>query len=231
MVVQPRRLISPHFIDGFTVDGRGAGVWAFPPKQSGNHVKNTLSTFQLSPQHMASTLQCMWGLLEACSACTLHICLTFCILRTKLLADPLLLGSALQLLLCLQVCLTETFWLAVALSPMFPNTYMVGMEIRVKVSDYVQDRVKALRAQHPGQYDNIACIRTNAMKHLPNFFRKGQASIDLLVVDDCLFQAHHKAGSKRTICFDVGLDNKEYFIIRVDRKWWVSEEVYVICDH
>uniref|UniRef100_G3MQC9 tRNA (guanine-N(7)-)-methyltransferase n=1 Tax=Amblyomma maculatum TaxID=34609 RepID=G3MQC9_AMBMU len=66
--------------------------------------------------------------------------------------------------------------LLVALSPMFPDTYMVGMEIRVKVSDYVQDRIKALRVKHPGQYENIACIRTNAMKHLPNFFRKGQLS-------------------------------------------------------
>ncbi|KAH7935908.1 hypothetical protein HPB52_014961 [Rhipicephalus sanguineus] len=63
---------------------------------------------------------------------------------------------------------------SIALSPMFPDTHMVGMEIRVKVSDYVQDRIKALRAQHPGQYRNVACIRTNAMKHLPNFFRKGQ---------------------------------------------------------
>jgi tRNA (guanine-N7-)-methyltransferase len=48
------------------------------------------------------------------------------------------------------------------------------MEIRVKVSDYVQDRIKALRIQHPGKYNNIACIRSNAMKYLPNFFKKGQ---------------------------------------------------------
>lgn len=64
--------------------------------------------------------------------------------------------------------------LLVQLSPMFPETLMVGMEIRVKVSDYVKDRVKALREQNPGKYQNIACIRTNAMKFLPNFFRKGQ---------------------------------------------------------
>ena len=51
------------------------------------------------------------------------------------------------------------------------------MEIRVKVSDYVQDRIKALRIQHPGKYNNIACIRSNAMKYLPNFFRKGQVNI------------------------------------------------------
>ncbi len=33
------------------------------------------------------------------------------------------------------------------LSPMFPDKLMVGMEIRVKVSDYVKDRIKALRQQ------------------------------------------------------------------------------------
>ena len=62
----------------------------------------------------------------------------------------------------------------VSLSPMFPDTLMVGMEIRVKVSDYVMDRISALRKQHEGQYQNIACIRTNCMKYLPNFFSKGQ---------------------------------------------------------
>ncbi|XP_077185069.1 tRNA (guanine-N(7)-)-methyltransferase isoform X1 [Paroedura picta] len=64
--------------------------------------------------------------------------------------------------------------LLVALSPLFPNTLMLGLEIRVKVSDYVRDRIQSLRVSHPGLYQNIACIRSNAMKHLPNFFRKGQ---------------------------------------------------------
>ncbi|KAM4796670.1 tRNA (guanine-N(7)-)-methyltransferase isoform 2-T2 [Rhinophrynus dorsalis] len=66
--------------------------------------------------------------------------------------------------------------LLVELSPLFPNTLMLGLEIRVKVSDYVQDRIKSLRASNPGQYQNIACIRSNAMKYLPNFFKKGQLS-------------------------------------------------------
>jgi len=64
--------------------------------------------------------------------------------------------------------------LLVGLSPLFPNKLMLGMEIRVKVSDFVKDRIKALREQNPGQYQNIACIRTNAMKYMPNFFEKGQ---------------------------------------------------------
>ncbi|XP_043939401.1 tRNA (guanine-N(7)-)-methyltransferase isoform X1 [Protopterus annectens] len=62
------------------------------------------------------------------------------------------------------------------LSPLFPNTLMVGLEIRVKVSDYVRDRIQSLREVHPGKYQNINCIRSNAMKYLPNFFKKGQLS-------------------------------------------------------
>ncbi|KAL2090677.1 hypothetical protein ACEWY4_012940 [Coilia grayii] len=66
--------------------------------------------------------------------------------------------------------------LLVELSPLFPDTLILGLEIRVKVSDYVQDRIKSLRAAEPGRYQNIACLRSNAMKYLPNFFTKGQLS-------------------------------------------------------
>lgn len=64
----------------------------------------------------------------------------------------------------------------VTLSPMFMDSMILGMEIRVKVSQYVIERIKALRANQPNCYDNIACIRTNAIKYLPNFFKKGQVS-------------------------------------------------------
>ncbi len=65
----------------------------------------------------------------------------------------------------------------VELSILFPEILMLGLEIRVKVSKYVQDRVTALRKLHPGSYNNIACIRGNAMKFLPNFFNKGQVRL------------------------------------------------------
>lgn len=66
--------------------------------------------------------------------------------------------------------------LLVELSPLFPDKLMLGLEIRVKVSDYVRDRIQSLRASEPGSYQNIACLRSNAMKYLPNFFSKGQLS-------------------------------------------------------
>ena len=64
--------------------------------------------------------------------------------------------------------------LLIELSARFPGTLSVGMEIRLKVSDFVRERIAALREQHPGQYTNISVIRTNSMKYMVNYFHKGQ---------------------------------------------------------
>ncbi|XP_012268767.2 tRNA (guanine-N(7)-)-methyltransferase [Athalia rosae] len=83
--------------------------------------------------------------------------------------------------------------LLVTLSTMFPENLILGMEIRVKVSDYVTDRIAALRLQHPGQYQNIACLRSNAMKYLPNYFQKGQLKKMFFLYPDPHFKkAKHK---------------------------------------
>jgi tRNA (guanine-N7-)-methyltransferase len=46
--------------------------------------------------------------------------------------------------------------------------------ILVQVTEYVKERILALRASNPGQYDNISVVRTNSMKYIPNYFRKAQ---------------------------------------------------------
>jgi hypothetical protein len=62
------------------------------------------------------------------------------------------------------------------------------MEIRVAVTRYVTDRIAASRQQQshlppgdpgkiPGGYNNVAVIRANSMKHMPNFFSRGQVSL------------------------------------------------------
>jgi tRNA (guanine-N7-)-methyltransferase len=81
--------------------------------------------------------------------------------------------------------------LLVDLAPFFPDTLMLGMEIRVQVTDYVQQRIEALRAMHSetGGYQNIAIIRANAMKFLPNFFHKGQVSFFSINSFKCLFRS------------------------------------------
>ncbi|POG73578.1 hypothetical protein GLOIN_2v1585955 [Rhizophagus irregularis DAOM 181602=DAOM 197198] len=84
--------------------------------------------------------------------------------------------------------------LLVALSTLFPDVLMLGMEIRVKVEEYVRERINALRLQNPNQYQNISIIRMNAMKFLPNFFEKGQLSKMFFLFPDPHFKNRkHKA--------------------------------------
>ncbi|KAK9485904.1 putative methyltransferase-domain-containing protein [Lipomyces starkeyi] len=86
--------------------------------------------------------------------------------------------------------------LLVSLATEFPDKLILGMEIRVQVSHYVEDRIIALRQQHApeGKYNNIAVLRANAMKFLPNFFKKGQLSKMFFCFPDPHFKIRkHKA--------------------------------------
>lgn len=86
-----------------------------------------------------------------------------------------------------------TISVSVTLGELFPDKFAIGMEIRVKVSDYVIDRIVALRQLHPDKYENIACLRTNAMKYLPNFFAKNQLSKMFFMYPDPHFKkSKHK---------------------------------------
>ncbi|CAM8942095.1 hypothetical protein QQ045_012846 [Rhodiola kirilowii] len=66
--------------------------------------------------------------------------------------------------------------LLISLSTLFPDTLMIGMELRDKVTEYVKERILALRVSNPGQYQNVSVVRTNSMKYIPNYFEKGQLS-------------------------------------------------------
>ncbi|KAF2804828.1 uncharacterized protein BDZ99DRAFT_467081 [Mytilinidion resinicola] len=83
-----------------------------------------------------------------------------------------------------------------ALAPKFPDTLLVGMEIRISVCEFVQEKIRALRHQSlaTNTYQNVACIRANTMKFLPNFFAKAQLSKIFLCFPDPHFKARkHKA--------------------------------------
>jgi len=99
--------------------------------------------------------------------------------------------------------------LLVTLSPMFTDSIILGMEIRVKVSQYVIERIKALRANQPNCYDNIACIRTNAIKYLPNFFKKGQIKKMFFLYPDPHFK---KSKHKWRIINDTTLSEYAYVL-------------------
>uniref|UniRef100_A0AC35U232 tRNA (guanine-N(7)-)-methyltransferase n=1 Tax=Rhabditophanes sp. KR3021 TaxID=114890 RepID=A0AC35U232_9BILA len=79
------------------------------------------------------------------------------------------------------------------LSEEFPDKLSMGMEIRVKVTDFVQDKIIALRQGLPGLYRNIWCLRNNTMKYLPNYFEKGQLEkIFILFPDPHFKKCKHK---------------------------------------
>lgn len=87
--------------------------------------------------------------------------------------------------------------LLIGLAKQYPDKLLLGMEIRVQVTQYVEDRIIALREKHIKEkvnYQNIAVIRGNAMKFLPNFFKKGQLSKMFFCFPDPHFkQRKHKA--------------------------------------
>lgn len=81
----------------------------------------------------------------------------------------------------------------------------VGLEIRTQVTEYVIDRISALRTQSQADdlsssrpqnspYQNISTLRANTMKFLPNFFHRAQLTHIFLCFPDPHFKARkHKA--------------------------------------
>lgn len=74
------------------------------------------------------------------------------------------------------------------------------MEIRVQVSQYVQDRIAALRVTTPSDeavprpFQNVSIVRANAMKFLPNYFAKYSLSALFFLFPDPHFKSRkHKA--------------------------------------
>ncbi|KAK0673044.1 putative methyltransferase-domain-containing protein [Cercophora samala] len=85
--------------------------------------------------------------------------------------------------------------LLIALAPVMPQTLVLGLEIRVSVTQFVEDRIKVLRRQNEESraYQNVSVLRANTMKFLPNFFRQGQLSKIFICFPDPHFKARkHK---------------------------------------
>lgn len=89
------------------------------------------------------------------------------------------------------------------LARLFPDQLILGMEIRSKVAEYVERKVKALRKEHteqggPHAYQNVSVVRANTMKYLCNFFNKGQLEKLLFLFPDPHFKAaNHRCSPPR----------------------------------
>ncbi|SPO02658.1 probable methyltransferase [Cephalotrichum gorgonifer] len=102
--------------------------------------------------------------------------------------------------------------LLMALSPLYPDTLMLGLEIRSKVSQFVRDLIQSSRLENPtsGAYQNVSCLRANAMKFLPNFFRKAQLSKIFI----CFPDPHFKARKHKARIVSATLNSEYAYILR-----------------
>lgn len=96
---------------------------------------------------------------------------------------------------------------AVALSTILPDELILGLEIRMKVTEYVDLRIKNLREENPGKYQNASVMRTNAMKYLSNYIRKGQLSKMFFCFPDPHFKEknHRRRIIRRGVLYDYHL--------------------------
>ncbi len=79
------------------------------------------------------------------------------------------------------------------LSTLFPDHFTLGLEIRDKVVEYVEERIQKLRNENASKYENVSVIRANAMKYFPNYFKKGQLSkIFFLFPDPHFKKSNHR---------------------------------------
>eukprot|EP00887_Chlorella_sp_A99_P007960 scaffold12.g7960.t1 len=99
--------------------------------------------------------------------------------------------------------------LTVRLAEAYPDKVVLGMELRDKVSEYVRERIRALRQQHPGRYANAGVVRTNAMKFLPHYFHKGQLEKLFFLFPDPHFKV---ANHRRRIIQATLLDEYAYLL-------------------
>ena len=102
--------------------------------------------------------------------------------------------------------------LLIALAPTMPDALILGLEIRVSVTHFVEDRIKALRAQNQdtGLYRNVGVLRANTMKFLPNFFRKAQ----LEKVFICFPDPHFKARKHKQRIVSTTLGSEYAYVVR-----------------
>lgn len=101
--------------------------------------------------------------------------------------------------------------LLISLATLFPSTLMIGMELRDKVTEYVKERILALRTANPGKYENVSVVRTNSMKYIPNYFEKGQLTKMFFLFPD----PHFKEKNHRRRVISPHLLDEYAYVLRV----------------
>lgn len=89
-----------------------------------------------------------------------------------------------------------------------------GLEIRQQVTEFVCHKIRALRNQNKDtdehHFQNIACLRANTMKFLPNFFKKAQ----LTKIFICFPDPHFKAKKHKARIVSTQLNSEYAYVMR-----------------
>jgi len=88
----------------------------------------------------------------------------------------------------------------------------LGLEIRVSVAQFVEDKIQALRVQkqNSGMYRNVSVLRANTMKFLPNFFHNAQLSKIFI----CFPDPHFKARKHKQRIVSATLNSEYAYVLR-----------------
>merc|ERR1712166_617223 len=99
---------------------------------------------------------------------------------------------------------------------------MGGLEIREQVTNYVGQRIQAYQQGAEGEpsHNNVMVLRTNAMKFLPNYFRKGQLEKMFFCFPDPQFK---KKNHRRRIISDGLLAEYAYLIRPGGRLYHITD--------
>lgn len=112
--------------------------------------------------------------------------------------------------------------LTVALGKILPDDFILGMEIRAKVCEYVRLRIAALRKEQETSYQNCSVLRSNTMKYMPNLFEK--SSIDKMFF--CFPDPHFKKKNHpRRIISERLLTEYAYFLKPTQGKLYCITDV------
>ena len=121
--------------------------------------------------------------------------------------------------------------LTVSLSTALPDKYIIAVEIRDKVVDIVRKRIIDLQSTGTPQYNNIAVIECNFMKHMNSYFMK--SSLEKLFF--CFPDPHFKRSNYRRRIINTSFLDYYTYILQLDGLLYFITDVYDLyvwmCEH
>lgn len=103
----------------------------------------------------------------------------------------------------------------------------MGIEIRDKLVDFVGKKISSLRSESGHtQYNNIAVIRSNAMRHTTNYFWKG--SLEKMFF--CFADPHFKKANHRRRIINTGFLSEYAFVMKPGGRIYVITDVKDLFD-